>query len=122
MRIPAGDRVLAVLTSANRDETVFVDADRFDIHRPRPDRPHLGFGRGQHYCAGAALGRLEGRVALEVLTRRLPGLHLDPAVPLRFAPNTVIRTLRELRLRWDVPAATATLTDHPEPVGAAALA
>jgi cytochrome P450 len=99
---------------------VFVDADRFDIHRPRPDHPHLGFGRGQHYCAGAALGRLEGRVALQVLTRRLPGLRLDPAVPLRFAPNTVIRTLRDLRLHWDVPAA-ATLAHDREPLTAAAL-
>ena len=102
VRIPAGERVLPMFTSANRDETVFPDADRFDIHRPRPDQPHLGFGRGQHYCAGAGLGRLEGRIALEVLARRLPGLRLDPVAPLRFRANTVIRSLRELPLRWDV--------------------
>ncbi|HEY3240466.1 MAG TPA: cytochrome P450 [Acidimicrobiia bacterium] len=106
VRIPAGARVMAMLNSANRDATVFDDADRFDIRRPRPDHPHLGFGRGQHYCAGAALGRLEGRVAFEVLARRLPGLRLDPAVALRFAPNAVIRTLRELPLTWP-PAGTA---------------
>ncbi|HTC79902.1 MAG TPA: cytochrome P450, partial [Acidimicrobiia bacterium] len=83
------------------------DADRFDIHRPRPDHPHLGFGRGQHYCAGAGLARLEGRVALEVLARRLPGLRLEPAVPLRFRANVVIRSLHELRLRWESPAPVA---------------
>ena len=102
VRIPAGERVLPMFTSANRDETVFPDAGRFDIHRPRPEHPHLGFGRGQHYCAGAGLGRLEGRVALEVLARRLPGLELEADAPLCFRPNTVIRSLRSLRLRWDV--------------------
>jgi cytochrome P450 len=102
VHIPAGDRVLAMLTSANRDGLVFADADRLDIHRPRPDHPHLGFGRGHHYCAGAALGRLEGRIALEVLAQRLPGLHLAPAAPRRFGPNAVIRTLRKLPLRWTV--------------------
>jgi cytochrome P450 len=100
VRIPAGDRVLAMLTSANRDGRVFPDGDRFNIHRARPAHPHLGFGRGQHYCAGAALGRLEGRVALEVLSRRLPGLRLDPTIALRFTANTVIRSLRELPLHW----------------------
>ena len=107
VRIPAGERVLPMFTSANRDATVFPDADRFDIHRPRPDHPHLGFGRGQHYCAGAGLARLEGRVALEVLARRLPGLRLEPAVPLRFRANVVIRSLHELRLRWESPAPVA---------------
>jgi cytochrome P450 len=105
VRIPAGDRVLAMMTSANRDARVFSDPDRFDIHRPRPDHPHLGFGRGHHYCAGAGLGRLEGRVALEVLVDRLPGLRLDGA--LQFAPNVVLRTVRQLRLRWEVDAPAA---------------
>ena len=107
VRIPAGDRVLAMMTSANRDDRFFSAPDRFDIHRPRPDHPHLGFGRGHHYCAGAGLGRLEGRVALEVLVDRLPGLHLDSADPLQFAPNIVLRTVRHLRLGWEVEATPA---------------
>jgi cytochrome P450 len=119
VRIPAGDRVLAMLTSANRDEEIFDDAGRFDIHRPHPGHPHLGFGRGQHYCAGAALGRLEGRVAFEVLTRRLPRLRLDTIDPLRFGPNAVIRTLQQLPLRWEVPAAGCP---YPHAVAGMALA
>jgi cytochrome P450 len=107
VRIPAGDRVLAMMTSANRDDRFFPDPDRFDIHRPRPDHPHLGFGRGHHYCAGAGLGRLEGRVALEVLVDRLPGLRLDSADPLQFAPNIVLRTVRQLRLSWELDAVPA---------------
>jgi cytochrome P450 len=102
VRIPAGERVLAMVTSANRDESVFPDGDRFDIHRGDLDHPHLGFGRGHHYCAGAALARLEGRVAFEMLARRLPGLRINGTDPLRFRPNTVIRALQELPLRWDV--------------------
>jgi len=108
VHIPAGERVLAMMTSANRDDGIFSEADRFDIHRPRPDHPHLGFGRGEHYCAGAALGRLEGRVALEVLVERLPGLRLAATEPLEFAPNVVIRTLRRLPLRWDADVLAVT--------------
>ncbi|MGH9010944.1 MAG: cytochrome P450 [Acidimicrobiia bacterium] len=107
VRIPAGDRVLAMMTSANRDDRFFPHPDRFDIHRPRPDHPHLGFGRGHHYCAGAGLGRLEGRVALEVLADRLPGMRLDSEDPMQFAPNVVLRTVRQLRLCWEVDAAPA---------------
>ncbi|HEV3363095.1 MAG TPA: cytochrome P450 [Acidimicrobiia bacterium] len=107
VRIPAGDRVLAMMTSANHDDRFFTDPDRFDIHRPRPDHPHLGFGRGHHYCAGAGLARLEGRVALEVLVDRLPGMRLESADPLQFTANIVLRTVRQLRLRWEVGTAPA---------------
>ena len=59
----AGDRVVLLVGSGNRDERVFPDADRFDIRRDTSAM--LSFGHGTHFCLGAALARLEGRVALE---------------------------------------------------------
>jgi cytochrome P450 len=64
-RIKAGDKVAMVFTSANRDEDVFVDPQRFDIRRA--PNPHLSFGIGAHFCLGAHLARLEARVLLEEL-------------------------------------------------------
>jgi cytochrome P450 len=54
--------------AANRDERHFTDPERFDVHRD--EGPHLSFGYGLHFCLGAALARLEGRVALEEILKR----------------------------------------------------
>lgn len=67
-RIREGDRVVLYYTSANRDEAVFADPDRFDI--ARSPNPHLAFGFGEHFCVGAKLARLEARVFLEELFAR----------------------------------------------------
>ena len=64
-KIPAGSVVAPLMASANRDSAVFEDPDRFDVSR-RP-RGHLAFGHGVHFCLGAALARLEARVAFETL-------------------------------------------------------
>lgn len=71
----ADDRVVLLIGSANRDERVFPDPDRFDIGRDTSDM--LSFGHGTHFCLGAALARLEGRVALEELQARLPDYEID---------------------------------------------
>jgi cytochrome P450 len=71
-RIPAGATLAVLLGSANRDERRFSDPDVFDVRRE--PRGHLGFGFGEHFCLGAALARLEARVALEALVPALAGL------------------------------------------------
>ncbi len=73
--IPRGDKVGLAVLGANRDPEVFEDPDVFDIRRNDVNR-HLGFGHGIHYCLGAGLGRLEGRVVFRRLAERLPGLRL----------------------------------------------
>jgi len=76
--IPAGERVHLVWASANRDPAVFGEPDRFRLDRPEL-RTHLAFGFGPHYCPGAPLARLQGRVALEELAERYPRLDVDVA-------------------------------------------
>lgn len=74
-RIKAGDKVVIVYASANRDETVFTDPDTFDI--TRDPNPHISFGDGTHFCLGSNLARLEARVLFTELLTRLPDLHLS---------------------------------------------
>jgi cytochrome P450 len=73
--VPAGSVVLLLTASANRDERKFPDADRLDIHR-NIDR-HLTFGYGVHFCLGASLARLEGRIALDEVLKRFPTWEID---------------------------------------------
>jgi cytochrome P450 len=101
--IPAGEPVLISLLSANHDESVFADAARFDVARfetTRRDAGHLAFGHGIHFCLGAALARLEGRIAIGTLLRRFPGLRLavDPD-ELAWRPGLLIRGLVQLPVR-----------------------
>jgi cytochrome P450 len=86
--VPAGSAMLFLVAAANRDERRFEDPDRFDIHRTIGQ--HLTFGYGIHYCLGAALARLEGRIALDELLDRFPewDVVLDEA---RLAPTSTVR-------------------------------
>jgi cytochrome P450 len=77
--IPAGKLVLPMIGSANRDPQQFRDAGRFDI--TRDPNPHLAFGTGIHSCLGAALSRMEAKIALSDLLARLPGLELASDQP-----------------------------------------
>lgn len=76
--IAKGDKVYLSYLSANRDEEVFDDPDRFDILRPNADR-HLAFGTGAHFCLGASLARLQLRCVLTELYTQLPGIALADA-------------------------------------------
>ncbi len=74
--IPEGDRVLLLVGSANRDESVFPDPDRYDLDR---DTSRLvSFGSGRHFCMGAPLARLEARIGLSELTKRVARYDIDP--------------------------------------------
>jgi cytochrome P450 len=78
VRILAGGRILLLAGSANRDDLVFPDPDRYDL--ARDTSKHINFGNGRHFCLGAALGRLEARVTLEQLVGRVrPSYEIDPA-------------------------------------------
>jgi cholest-4-en-3-one 26-monooxygenase len=82
--IRAGDKVAMYYTSANRDEDVFADSQRFDIHR-NPN-PHLSFGIAEHFCLGVHLARLEGRVFFEELLATFPSIELS-GEPVRIRSN-----------------------------------
>jgi len=85
--IPAGSKVLLLTGSAGRDARAFPDPDRFDVRRRMAH--HLSFGCGVHFCVGAALARLEGRVALEETLRRFPEWDLDTEQVVRQHTSTV---------------------------------
>jgi cytochrome P450 len=86
--VPAGSAMICLSGSANRDDRHFPDADRFDIHREIGQ--HLTFGYGIHYCLGAALARLEGRIALEGVLTRFPEWDVDWENARR-APTSTVR-------------------------------
>jgi cytochrome P450 len=97
--LPEGARVMAHFASANRDACVFAEADDY---RPLRDDlgAHLAFGKGIHFCIGAPLGRLELRIALPMLLRRLPGLRQGPGSPTR-EPVFFARGFTALHVEWD---------------------
>lgn len=95
--IEQGQSVMIGLTAADRDGGRYAEPDRFDIRRDA--RGHLAFGHGIHYCLGATLARLEGRIAVGTLLERAPGLALDGS-PGEWLPGMLIRGMRSLPVRW----------------------
>ena len=85
--MPKGAVVGLIIGSANRDERVFDDPDRFDVKRNNAQS--LAFGQGTHFCLGASLARLEGRVALEEIQRRIPDFQIDPVGLVRIHSGNV---------------------------------
>ena len=97
-QIREGDKVVVYFPSANRDEEVFPDPDRFDIARTPND--HLAFGYGTHFCLGAPLARSEARHVLAALLARFG--RLERVAPIELARTNFIRTVRSLRIRGEV--------------------
>ena len=91
----AGQMVLLLLAAANRDPEQFPDPDKLDVGRP--NNKHVAFGIGPHFCLGAPLARLEGRLVFEALLRRAPGLRLDGPPP-RYRQNFNLRGLESLHV------------------------
>ena len=85
--IPADSKVLLLTGSAGRDERKYADAHRFDIHRDFDH--HVSFGYGIHFCIGAALARMEGRIGLEEVLKRYPAWEVDEDAAVRLHTSTV---------------------------------
>ncbi|HLH25934.1 MAG TPA: cytochrome P450 [Chloroflexota bacterium] len=101
--LKAGQRILAWTAAANRDAAVFAAPDRFDV--TRTPNPHLAFGAGIHFCLGAPLARLESRVALTILLRRLQAIELAERAAPELTDNTFLRGVTRLPLRFQARAA-----------------
>lgn len=93
-----GDEVLLMYGSANRDERVFDDPDRFDVTRSHNN--HVAFGFGTHFCLGAALARLELRVMFEELLRRIPDWRLVPGTEPKIIPATFTRAYDAVHIEF----------------------
>jgi cytochrome P450/ferredoxin-NADP reductase len=100
VEIPEGAKLLLVMASANHDERKFESPAVLDLHRENT-ADHLSFGYGAHQCMGKNIARMEMRIFLEELTRRLPHMELVPDQEFKYLPNTSFRGPESLRVRWD---------------------
>jgi cytochrome P450 len=91
--IPEGCPIMLSIAAANRDESRWENAEEFDI--TRPEKTHLAYLAGPHFCVGSALARAEGHITISTILRRFPNLEL---VSHRRRPTFVLRCLDELRL------------------------
>jgi cytochrome P450 len=96
--LPQGAKLFLWLAASGRDASVFPEPEIFDMQRANSTKT-LAFGKGIHYCLGAALGKLETQIALEGLTRRFPRLRLVEAQKLSFPPNISFRGPEALWVR-----------------------
>jgi len=100
VEIPAGTAIFLSLGAANHEASLFPSPSEFDLHRLNAGK-HISFGHGIHFCLGARLARLEGKIAIESLTGRIPDLRLLADQTLRYAPNITFRGPRELFVEWE---------------------
>jgi cytochrome P450 len=96
-KIPKGARLWVMFGSANRDESVFPEPNRFDPTRKNLNES-FAFGRGAHFCIGAPLARLEIRVLFEELSKQLESAHFAPGAALEYEPSFILRGLKELQI------------------------
>jgi cytochrome P450 len=96
--LPAGSTLIVSLLSANRDEAVFPNGDRFDPDRS-PAQRHIAFGQGIHACIGNILARMEARHAIIALARHVERIDVVPDQPLRYLPSIIVRGLVDVPVR-----------------------
>jgi cytochrome P450 len=96
--IPAGSKVMLGFASADRDAAIFENPDTFDVTRENAEL-HLEFGKGAHLCLGMALGRMETRITLELLSELTPDIALVPDQTFEYSPNALFRGLRQLMIQ-----------------------
>jgi cytochrome P450 len=96
--IPKGAMVQCIVASANRDEDVFEDPDRFDIDRRQ--KPSFGFGYGVHMCIGHFVAKAELTAALNAMFDLLPGLRLDTDHPAPRITGAMLRGTPSVQVRW----------------------
>lgn len=106
--VPADAKLLILSGSANHDERHFVSGDELDIHRKTASQ-HVSFGFGAHLCMGAPLARLEMKIMLEEVSRRLPHMRLVAGQSFVFSANTSFRGPKKVLVSWD-----PTLNPIPE--------
>ena len=111
VEIPAGAKLIIYSAAGNHDDTVFANPEVFDIERDNAKR-HLSFGYGAHLCAGAPLARMELKVILEELSRRLPHMRIVPGQSWSYSANTSFRGPQRLLVEWD-PAQNPLAADRP---------
>lgn len=109
--ITAGQRVVPMIASANRDDTMFVAPDRFDIRRT--PNPHLSMSTGPHVCLGTHLARLETQVVLSVLLAHLEDLQLAPGARLVPAGMFGVKHL-PITFRWHSGSRLAQAREQPD--------
>ena len=97
--IPAGNQVVLMYCSANRDEAYFVDPECFDV--TRTPNNHVSFGFGTHFCLGASLARLEIKVFFEELLRRTSGWRIPAESEPVFVPNAFVRGVGSALVEFD---------------------
>jgi cholest-4-en-3-one 26-monooxygenase len=101
--IREGEQILMLYQSANRDEDVYADPDRFDV--TRTPNPHLAFGIGPHFCLGANLARMEIKVMVQALVERLPDIRLAPGASAKRAASTLVAGIESLPVVFTPAAA-----------------
>lgn len=103
MILPKGSRILMIYASAHHDENHFSNSETFELERFKDKTPnHFAFGHGMHHCTGSNLARREARIALEVLTQRLPNLRLSPNQEFARVPAMLNRGYASLELEWNI--------------------
>jgi cytochrome P450 len=98
--VAKGDKLMIIYGSGNHDDARFPDPETFDRER-NFEYQHLGFGHGVHFCPGASLARLEGKVAVQEILRRLDNIRMAPGSTIPYVPSVIQRIPIRLQLQFD---------------------